>query len=368
MSAAIERALAGLMALKQRWVLEGGPNALAEELDRRAGELGVTSPDTVRAFADGLRSAVRRPAPVLAPGGVPAPPPDPPEVTAAGGVEAAVSVAAQPALPHLAQLAKLYQAEVDLFKKKYPRLPVRNSGADRPGHVRVFTEHGGLVHGGEVRAANFRLVCKAYRFFEHSTTRQGVRHTEVVAGVCEQFAPDGRLLATWSTAERLQPRFASTTVALPATASVSTGTGFGYAHSGFYMSARRALDSMAPNPSVPGTDDGVPDPFLYTGRTIAYGKKNRLRYGLRSGFAIPPAPEVSVENPLFLGAAGEASPGFVFNTPYLSVCSLGPDTQDVVVAVLSAYRTAAFGPDPRVTRPAEFARNPGEWHIRLFRG
>lgn len=80
----------------------------------------------------------------------------------------------------------------------------------------------GLVHGGKIIGKNYDLVCKAFRWFRYQHTYYGKKNrgqmsaiVEEVAGVCDLYSKDGKLLESWSTSTIFPSRYKNTEVELP---------------------------------------------------------------------------------------------------------------------------------------------------------
>ena len=177
------------------------------------------------------------------------------------------------------------QGDVPLVAERGPQmLPIRNRCTDIPGHVTCFKEHNGLIHGGVVHAPDYLLRCKAYSFLHiRPTTGNSQTHTVVVAGVCDQKSPSGQVINTWSIAERLKEYYSSTSISLPTTCFKWNRTT--YTSVGHYMpentrpgespdsgSPRRSYYDPPDNPSrlyqqAPSYENAVEN-ALYTKRPI----------------------------------------------------------------------------------------------------
>ncbi len=195
------------------------------------------------------------------------------------------------------------------------RFPLPAPRVEVPGHVTALPETHGLVHGGVIQARGFRLVVKAFPFYEIKQESSSLyRFVAVAAGVCDRFDGSGKLVSTWSTAERLGSRYASTAVALP----------------------------PPPLATIPG---GIQGFFRFRGRGIRSWdrwkrlKRERDKLGIRS------------------------SSSFVIDTPYVSVFSLGPDSSAVIVSLPRVFRDATVGKDNKTVY--RFERKES-WEVRLF--
>ncbi len=362
----IEDHLAELAELRHRLDVEGHNEALAASVREAVESLPPDAPEVYRAFgAEVLRSVEaargrrsRRPIVQAEPGKLPGPG-EAATVIGPDGEEAqpgprSLAAAASASTNALSQA---YDREVQAIAGLGVRFPQRAPVVEEvPGHVTRLPEAHGLVHGGIVQARGFRLVVKAYRFFEHtkaSTTLS--RHVEVVAGVCDRFDDSGKLAATWSTAERLEPWYASTSAALPAPPCVPASGGL----HGFYRPASLLARFLNKEPKLrPLEDDGLPDPLFYTGKVLRDGK--RSTYSL-TGFREAPFPATSLENALFTADA-RSSAGFVIDTPYVSVFSLGPGSPAVIVTLPRVFRDATIDSRGAVS---QLQRSAG-WEVRLF--
>lgn len=398
----VEGALSELLALRDRWQRGGRTRSLAKAVQQKARELGSLS-GLAASFSDEIAAAVERPE-------IPGPRTRIPERVGgvievdgeidglasmlAGDTPSAASPAALAASSELAPMAAKKKKTIDFgallaresraVMGELDRLPVRNQGQSNPGHVELFDQHDGLIHGGVVQARGFRVVCKAFRSFHCHSHKKVHRATDVVAGVCEQIADgDKRIGAPWSTAKRLQDRYASTAVKLPKGAcrvKIGPGNlwrGIPVEISGFYRNSswprdlQAGFEAAAGKPvrrNPPGTpsgfvesDDGLPNAVLYAGKVVDAGKKS---LSFASGFLRNPPPAESIENALY-ATLPEPAPGFVINTPYLSVFSPGPDSPSVLVAMVGAYREARLiGVSPKF-RITDFERE-AQWHVKIF--
>lgn len=80
----------------------------------------------------------------------------------------------------------------------------------------------GLIHGAIIRGERYDLVCKVFRWFSYEKIYYA-KHSrgrwyslvEELAGVCDLFDKDGKLVASWSSGELFKPLYANTSVKLP---------------------------------------------------------------------------------------------------------------------------------------------------------
>ena len=243
------------------------------------------------------------------------------------------------------------------------RLPVRNATATDASHVRLFTEYGGLVHGGVISIGKSRLVCRAFSYFRHTSDRPllgpgQTQRVHVVAGVCEQFDPAGKVVQRWSTAEKLQDVYQSTSQALPDQAwrvRNLLGTGEGFYEAPLTPDATRNLfKTIQGSGYAPIADSGTPNAKLYSGSDF---------------FGVSPGPDSALENALYRGQ-GSASSGWVINTPYLSVFSPSPQLSTVIVAMVGVYREASWTtrgkPFKKLTTRMDRFTRKAQWSVRSF--
>jgi hypothetical protein len=327
---AIDNALSDLLQRRWSWQYEEPGAAAAEQLERQAEQLASQVPDAYAACARSLATGLR---------------------------DAPAAAMASP--------RRLAAA---------PRLPVRNDVGNPAPHVQLVTEHGGLLHGGVITIGNHRVVCRAFCYFRHTNNRTllGVGNgtsekVHVVAGVCEQFGPSGRIGEAWSTADDLKEMYRSTSQPLPDGAWRVTGVEAG---EGFYVTAvpsdvtkRMVLDAVR-RKATPVTlpDDGVPDAQFYGGAD--------------EFFKVPPGPAAALENALFNNDA-LGTDGWVIKTPYLAVFApdparVMPDLRDphvpVIVAMAGAIRKAQWTTDGKrqKTTMTHFTRS-AQWRVRTFK-
>lgn len=345
----IDRSLSELVELQWRWQHEGRTPALAREVEQMAGKLEAELPSDYREFAQSIRLTVSNPA-------------------ALRGLKTDTRMTASPSAGALSSAAH--------------QLPARNSGTTSAKHVQLFTQNNGLIHGGIITIGSNKLVCRAFRYFKRKAALAASSYIEVVAGVCEQIDGNGRVVQKWTTAERLPEMYQSTSQSLPTYAcrdDHNLGEGEGFYHSVQYASALtqalKDLRKKATNGKKTFTlapielpDDGQPDPAYYQGQFKAIGQSqlpfSRLFAILGHHFSTPPGPDTAVENALYNNRP-IGTKGYVINTPYISVFSLGPSVPVVIVSMIGVYREAVlhFQGTPIMKR---FERKAG-WSVRSFR-
>ncbi len=364
----LESSLAALAGLRHRLDVEGPSETLLAAVREQVEALPADAPEICRAFGaqvlKGVESAPRarrRPVVEIEPGEIPVPGED---VVAVGpeeleGEEVQLDrgrAAAAPSAP--TPISQAYDREVQAIANLGVRLPLRAPAVNIPGHVTPLPETHGLVHGGVIQAHGFRLVVKAFRFQE--TRKEGLSYRQVsaVAGVCDRIDDDGKR-STWSTAQRLKQWYASTSAVLPAPPyALIPGGSHGFYRPAYLM--RWLLSNGLKGPTTPLQDDGLPDPLFYTGKVLRVGTASRYSH---SAFREAPPPATSLENALFISNAGGNS-GFLIDTPYVSVFSLGPDTSSVIVTLPRVFREATTDQNGTITHFVREA-NPG-WEARLF--
>ncbi len=199
-------------------------------------------------------------------------------------------------------------------------LPVRNRGVDIPGHVKLYNQCNGLIHGGTITTPGYTLECKAYRFIKGSTW--------VVAGVCEQKDAEGKVIERWSTADHLKEYYSSTSRKLPEYAlfcqrvykplkkflfkglCVPILTGYYLPYDKNLVV--KALNIFNPKPqTVTFPDTGIPFPH-------------------------PKLDSNSVISP-FYNPVQESSFGYPISTPYIKIFSPSPQCRETVVFMISAF-------------------------------
>lgn len=106
------------------------------------------------------------------------------------------------------------------IKNPYPARYYLKKDTDRL--KRLNDDKNGLVHGGKIIGKNYDLVCKAFRWFRYQHTYYGKKNrgqmsaiVEEVAGVCDLYSKDGKLLESWSTSTIFPSRYKNTEVELP---------------------------------------------------------------------------------------------------------------------------------------------------------
>jgi len=198
-------------------------------------------------------------------------------------------------------------------------LPVRNHGNDIPGHIKVFKEHNGLIHGGIVYKKNYTLVCKAYRYFVYQNTN----FIDVVAGVCEQKNKEGKVINQWSTAPRLQPNYANNSLPFLDIAMLYNNYAGIITMQGFYIPSDWAQHVISKNGHCP--DNGLPLPGIYNPIIPA------------ASFAKPPGYKIAIENALF-NLLPTGGPGTPICTPYIKITAPHPDMKETIVQMVGVYR------------------------------
>lgn len=80
----------------------------------------------------------------------------------------------------------------------------------------------GLIHGAIIKGKNYDLVCKAFRWFSYEKIYYGEKSrgrwymmAEEVAGVCDLFDKNGRLVDSWSTGQLFKLLYANTNIKIP---------------------------------------------------------------------------------------------------------------------------------------------------------
>jgi len=356
----IDDKLTLLVNLKQQWKDEGCPGQLGDRLRRELTSCPVKL-ELHRAFLENIEMEmdldlqerkIRRGEPE------PAPVEEPVQTAVPGDID--LSRCVQGSLHY--EILKALEENPELlvkssrgFRQEDRMLPVRNQGTDIPGHVDVFKELNGLIHGGIIHTPGYTLVCKAYRYFVWTATQGGETHIDMAAGVCEQKDLSGKVINRWSTAARLHQYYAGTSIVLPTTAVDSRSLRdsgnrkfkfkikippiywYKYIH-GFYMPDLFRLNKEIPSVNTL-PDTGIPWECFYTG-----GK-----------FAHAPVPSNAVENP-FLNQPAWCSEGFPICTPYIKIFSPMPGCKQTIVAMVGAFREQSGGT----------YRREAKWHCKTF--
>lgn len=258
----------------------------------------------------------------------------------------------------------------NLGKEDEPRqkLPVRYIPPTIKNHVSLLPiHHNGLIHGAMIRKENYNIFCYAHRWYYHKSERWGkkFRHTksvykEEVAGLYEKYNKDGISLGLPVRNVSLFDNIfvnASSPSYLEKQCSTSLWH-FGprkrqhvaMENSWFYLpDDKDGTEHFTINPSndytttdlihnnlppstaeepvkILHTDSCVPSKFIDNPNfdNMFYGKGNP-----------PPDKWLSKANTVI---SGEASEGFVVNSPYIKVFSLGPKIPTTIVSILNCTR------------------------------
>ena len=352
--------LSSLMNAKQEWIDEGCPDQLGDRLRKQLKSFNVKL-ELHKAFLDSIEKEMetdRRERGTRREGREPALIEEPVQRDVSIDIELSRAV---PGSLHY-EILDAFKENPELlaetsrgFRQGGRMLPVRSQGTDIPGHVDVFKELNGLIHGGIIYTPTYTLVCKAYRYFVWTATQGSETHIDMVAGVCEQKDPSGKVIDRWSTAARLHQYYAGTSIALPTTAVDSRslrGSGrrkfkfkikippiywYKYIH-GFYMPDLFQLNKEIPSVNTL-PDTGIPWNCFYT----------------RGKFARTPVPSNAVENPFFNQPA-YCSEGFPICTPYIKIFSPAPECKQTIVAMVGAFREQS----------GSMYRREAGWHCKTF--
>lgn len=245
----------------------------------------------------------------------------------------------------------LLRQEEEFLRARGQKLPLRFSGNDIPGHVVTAKEHDGLVHGGVITTHSYTLTCRAYISLEY----QSKDMVAVVAGICRQKRPDGGVMGSWCTAQRLERYYTDPTFRLPAGAFISNAQGSHY--HGFYIPLRwfvtGALARLDGTKIVIYEDSGVPlHPYIYNPPSH-FNPSCHM-------FMQSPTHESAIENALYMGEHIESSPGFVIDSPYIKVFSPGPDSPRTIVSMVGAHRELHSS-----RNHLEYKRE-ARWYVKTF--
>lgn len=370
----IDSALSELLQLRWKWEYEERSAERTRQIEEHAAQLAATAPGI---YADIAKSLVEemKDAPPLDPPPLFVPPPARDEETEAPLTPVETLLADLPVdwesdvEPDVEQLlTHLPETEPPPVRT---RLPLRNATTSTASHVQLFTEHGGLVHGGVVTIGESRLVCRAFSWFRHTATPRKLfgkfsapgttERVHAVAGVCEQFDSSGAVVNRLSTAKQLTDVYRTTSQPLldgAWRAAALLGTG-----EGFYVTAltRDAVLRVVRGGNVVLPDTGVPDPRVYGDNFFARS------FG----------PNASPENALFDKRA-VGTDGWVIKTPYLAVYAPDPRLVaprpslpyvPVIVAMLGVFRRGEWTTvrsKKKLVTTTKFERE-SEWTVRSFK-
>ena len=217
-----------------------------------------------------------------------------------------------------------------------PASPPRNRCIPEAGHVDCFDDHAGLIHGAVIRMPASRLTCRAFRQlwmrrYMGRSSRAETREV-VVAGVCEQTHPDGRLIRRWSTVDRLPTvhldRGPWSTLAVspppPVVRLIAADGGRrkSWIFSGYYLPLGWSFSTVL-DPTVPADFNHWP------------------ALGAVQPWSQAPTGSESVEGPLF-DRPVDCTAGYVVCTPYLSILHPHPESAEVRVEMVSARRYFSY--------------------------
>lgn len=254
-------------------------------------------------------------------------------------------------------IKQLLRYETGTAGRERQMLPVRNCCNDIPGHIECFKENNGLIHGGIVHTPSYTLVCRAFRFFVWKNLGKfDDLSTDVVAGICEQKDRSGNLINRWSTAERLQEYYSSTSIPLPAFAEQYDMNNLIFR--GYYYPQRFIKDVFEQGRQgrrvVESPDDGIPI------QGFIYNPPPNFNPAFHQ-FMRPPTYETAVENALYNQPA-YCTDGFPICTPYIKVFSPGPGCQETIVSMIGAYREIRISGRP----PQVWYERKAEWYVKTF--
>jgi hypothetical protein len=185
--------------------------------------------------------------------------------------------------------------------------------------------------------------------------------TAVVAGVCEQKDKSGNVISRWSTAERLQEYYSSTSIPLPTFPGrwdLSSGIFRGYYFNKWYYSNECFIEMKKQMKNghcciLESPDDGIPG-------NIPYNPPANYNANFHH-FMRPPTYKTAVENAL-CDQPAYCSDGFPLCTPYIKVFSPGPNFQKVIVSMIGAFREIRISGRPPQVRYERKA----EWYVKTF--
>lgn len=247
-------------------------------------------------------------------------------------------------------------------------LPMRYIPPTLKGHVEPLPiHHNGLIHGAMIRKERYNIFCYAHRWFYHKSERWGkkYRHTqsvykEEVAGLYEKYNKDGISLGL---PVRNVSLFEDVFVNASSPSYLDKQCTTSLWHFGPRKRQHVAMENTwfyLPN-DKDDTEQFKIDPAL------DYSTTDLIRNNLPTSTAEEPVKILHedtyhtskfIDNPNFdnmfyskenpppekwlsmadVTIASEASSGFVVNSPYIKVFSLGPEIPTTIVSILNCTR------------------------------
>ncbi|MEL6345300.1 MAG: hypothetical protein AAFV53_19495 [Myxococcota bacterium] len=263
-------------------------------------------------------------------------------------------------------------------------LPIRDPGPPDLPWVKPLPEtYRGLVHGGIVQGRGFYVIVRAFRSFEHlhlpGAKRQQV---EQVAGVCEIRRDDHSLIQRFSSEFSLHTQYESAHVPLTQNAMEIKEPRLKHLQ-GFYIPTSMVRSATIRykvhlRPQTLGIDyepcdDGLPEPLHYIPVCVDLERQSRISWPscfsaipAQHGHDPDPGPEGSLEHALHIPSHAPM-PGFVIDTPYVSVFAPGPDATSMIVSLVGVAREATVHvgrKTPRHGRIASFTRRE-RWVVQM---
>jgi hypothetical protein len=352
----IDAKMTTLTNIRQDWIHQNRPNALADKMRSELKSLPANLPEIHKAFfktfeKDLNRGAEGQPLPTVV-------------ETADSQIATTETIdysSETPAElpPELARLvypdgqavqpqtrqpvSQAVQAEsAGILAAGPPSLPVRNRCVDINGHVECFRMNNGLIHGGIIQTPSFFLVCRAFRFFIWKTVGKLFNgdeyQTDVVAGICEKRDKQGGLLERWGVDNRSIQVFNNYPLNLPTYAMRYDRTNLKeIVQSGYYYPMRfNPFVSSDFREHFKRGDKVIEVPDYAPPEYIPYNPPANFNAEFHQ-FKRSPTYETAVENALYNQPA-ICSDGFPICTQYIKVFSPSPKMGTVIVSLVSAYR------------------------------
>lgn len=260
-------------------------------------------------------------------------------------------------------------------------LPIRYIPETIEGHVEPLPEHhNGLIHGALIRKKNHNLFCYAHRWFQHSSERWGKKwrggrstYKEEIAGLFEKYSLDGISLERPNTHVSLfkdvfmnasSPTYLDKHC-ISKLYSKRSGKYWikGIENSWFYM-PNDYDDTKQLNKNSKGhnlTYDLIYNIDTANDETISLQHEDtkiisdfmnrnefyKMFYGKTEPTRLMSAPDYTIPT--------EATPGYVVNSPYIKVFSLGSDIPETIVSIHNAWKAGTYyGYRSSINRKVDF--------------